>query len=226
MRSIYLVPALAILVLAGCGVSEPDDQQWKQPSAYIWPAEIGTKLQYRVEKTPNGLRIGADPNDTVFTNDMTVERSDSSYNGVPMYELRESRGGWRFWRHYLAVGDTVIARNEAFPADLLLVGPLEQGRTWVCGYQVDTIPWQATVIDRYAWKKVEGRVYKNVIEVEYKPVVSPIQESWTRLYAEGIGPIQTVKNYSPLRDTTAEPALPQVERSVLIDASIPLPNAN
>jgi len=225
MRTLYFLPICAALLLGACGVSEPDNAQWQHPSAYIWPAEIGAKLQYRVEKTPNGLRLGADP-DTVFTNDMTVEQSDSLYNGVPMYELRESRGGWRFWRHYLAVGDTVIARNEAFPADFLLIGPLEPGHTWVCGYQLDTIPWQATVIDRYAWKKVEGRVYKNVIEVEYKPVVSPIQESWTRLYAEGIGPIQTVKNYSPLPDAASQPLLPQVERSVLIDASIPLPNSN
>ncbi len=211
----YGLLLIAIATFAtGCGVTEPSQESWSSVASFAWPADTTAQMRYRVDHFPYGKAVPSD------FSEVSARRSTETYNGVPMYELRNEASGSRFWLRYLVVHDTLITRNEKFPADYALVAPLEKGRSWICGHTLDTIAWRATVVERYSYRKVEGRVYKNVIEVEYRPEVSPIRESWVRYYAEGIGPVQTIKNFDADPNASESSLLPTVEQTVLISSNV------
>lgn len=211
IRSLQRGLLLGIALLAGCGVTEPDEAAWTNVAAYSWPADTAAFMRYRVEKI-------AERN--FDTSDITTRISSKSFRGEPMFELVRKNQQSQFNLRFLPLQDTLVTQGEKFPAEYALVAPLVKGHSWICGYQVNS-PWRATILERYAYRKIEGRVYKNVIEVEYKPTVDPVQESWIRFYAEGIGPVQTTKhNILPLVDTLVDvPTLRPYTREVLISTS-------
>jgi len=210
-RSVWLGLVALILPCAACGVSEPSDDPWQDVSSFSWPQDTNTVMRYKVNKFPFNQVV----------EEFAEERprgTDQLYNGIPMFRMEQSDRPYGAWLLYAVTRDSLITRSDRFYDDIALVRPLVKGHSWTCGYELDSIPWRATIIDRYAYWKVDGRVYRNVIEVEYRPAQTPSQQwwSWVRFYAEGVGPVQTIKNVY----NNPEQTLPQVEtKSVLISST-------
>jgi hypothetical protein len=187
--------AAAAMTLASCGVTAPDEIRWKDVSAYSWPADTVTTMQYKIVAHDN-------INNTTDTTlaDISTALSTTMYRGVPMYSLREKGGNASLRKLFLPLKDTLITKNLEFDVRYALVAPLEKGHSWICTYADDaeTEPsWRAKVIERFAYRKVEGNVYRNVIEVEYTPlIINPNghASTWVQFYAEGIGVVQTIQN--------------------------------
>jgi len=205
------------LILAGCSATGPDDSAWQNVADYSWPTATGTLLRYRVE-----TKI-----DTVFTT-ATTEGSDSLYHGHSMYRLDDPSTSSRIQLLYLPLKDTLVVRFEEFGGKYLLVGPLEKGHTWISGYSddADTTPsWQATVIDRYSHLQLEGKLYDNVVVVQYKPLAASRQgEYWIRFYAQGEGPIQTIQHFPLAPDSLRSGPPASIEelttkRTVLVETT-------
>ena len=220
--ALLLAAALGVLS-SGCGVTEPDQARWQNVSAFSWPVQTGSYLKYRVDKR-NSV---TDLIETSFR-EIKPEMSQELYQGSrTMYLLHQSDNGRdrsiATSTLFLPLTDTLITERGAIPAKYALVAPLEVGRTWNCTYAdaAETVPsWSATVVDRYSYRKVEGIVYKNVIEVEYRRLPPADPAMWVQFYAEGIGPIQTIK-YSAASPTPSEGQSPSAveEQAVLIETS-------
>ena len=202
--------AIASVNLGGCGVSEPSDEPWREVARFSWPQDTTAVLEYQIRN----IEYGQVTSEKFIK--LRAHASADTYNGAPMYELEQSDRGPALWMRYATSSDTLVTRNGSFPADAALAAPLIKGHSWICGSNGLT-PWRATIVERYAWRKIDGRVYQNVIEVEYRPDRPPVQEWWVRLYAEGLGPIQTVKNYNPNPERFDTPI---EERTVLVSSSV------
>lgn len=202
--------AMALLLIAGCGVSEPSAEPWRDVARFSWPRDTTAVLEYQIKN----IEYGQVTSEKFIK--LRARASSERYNGLSMYELEQSDRGPALWMRYATSADTLVTRNGSFPADIALTTPLVKGHSWVCGYN-GNISWRATIIERYAWRKVDGKVYQNVVEVEYRPEQEQVQEWWVRLYAEGLGPIQTVKNFNPNPERTQTPI---EERTILISSSV------
>jgi hypothetical protein len=220
--AMLLAAALGV-VACGCGVTEPDQARWQNVSAFSWPVQSGSYLKYRVEK-----RNSVTDSIETSVREIKPEISDELYENLqPMYLLHQRDNdrdrSIATSTLFLPLTDTLITERGAIPAKYALVAPLEVGRTWNCTYAdaAETVPsWSATVVDRYSYRKVEGTVYKNVIEVEYRRLPPAEPAMWVQFYAEGIGPIQTIK-YSASSPTPSEGQSPRAveEQAVLIETS-------
>lgn len=207
-RLSLLFSGVALLLVAGCGVSEPSDDPWRDVARFSWPQDTTALMRYKKEQFKYG-RL-----QTEQFSDAQPRLSEETYNGTRMFVLQTDESA-QSWTRYVATHDTLITRRDRFPGDIALAAPLVKGRSWICGS--DTTPWRATVLERYAFRKVDGIVYQNVIEVEYRPDNAAPSISWVRFYAEGVGPVQTIKN---VYDNPGQ-TLPEVEqRTVLISSSV------
>jgi len=215
--------SMAATLISSCGVTEPDQARWQDVAAYSWPVESGSYLKYRVEK-----RSAFSDSVEKSVREIKPNISTELYKGIwPMYLLHQRDNdkdrSIATSTLFLALKDTLITERGAIPAKYALVAPLEKGHSWTCTYadQAETVPsWSATVVDRYSYRKVDGNIYKNVIEVEYRRLSPAEPAMWVQFYAEGIGPIQTIKYTA----TTASPSEGQTaraveEQSVLIETS-------
>ncbi len=187
----YPLSALALLcaaALGGCDVTQPSEAPWSDVRAYSWP--VDKVLTYRVDDLANGSK----PEEIQLKTHLA--HADSVHtNGERFYELKQE--GNRAPRLFLPMKDTLVTRNIGFPAELALVAPLVKDHSWICGYSIDGVPWKATILERYSFRKIDGTIYQNVIEVEYRPqsiTGNDEIEIFTRFYAEGKGMVQAVES--------------------------------
>lgn len=227
----YLLPMLAPLcavVMGACDVTQPDRNPWEDVRAFSWPAN--KVLKYQVYNLATGSPVAGDSIE--ITTKIASPATAVYWNGERFYEMKQRRNNDPADNArplFLPLRDTLVMRGGDFRSDLALVAPLAKGHSWSCG--LDTVvssagdvivPWQATILERYSYRKVEGVVYTNVIEVEYRPefvVGNNAMEIWTRFYAEGKGVIQTIRSYVP-RPARPEdpPAIPKpTARTVLVE---------
>jgi hypothetical protein len=231
------VLALAAMVILGaCGVTGPDETPWQNVAAYSWPTAEGTFMRYRVEV--NSQIVNGTPKDS--TSAMTIEQADDTFHGELMYRLNNTDRVFSQRVLFLPTRDTLFVGNgdagrEEFGGTYHLVAPLQRGHSWISGYKYDgdSIPkWKATILERLSHLQLAGiegapKQYRNVVVVKYEllDTAAPDYGSyWIRYYAEGQGPIQTIKNIVLRRDASGViPTLPYeaqfITRTVLIESS-------
>ncbi len=209
---------LGTLLLASCGVTEPDASPWQNVEDFSWPKQAGITMKYRTIQA-----------DTVTgESEVTVDLGSAvdatrMYNGRQMYVLSDPLKTPTSQVHYLPTHDTLIVKQDVIGATFALVSPLEKGHKWVAAYgpQGDTA-LVAEVIELFSYRKVEGRVYQNVVVVKYNRIrrLSSIypNEEWIRFYAQGVGEIMTIRNIYP-ESTLSNPLPQQEQRRVLIETS-------
>jgi hypothetical protein len=229
-----LVALAAVVVLGACSVTGPDETPWQNVAAYAWPTTAQTFLRYRVEETYPELKESVDSVRVVQWDEnlqgtKTYHPHDSS---AKMYQLQNTGRIVSQRVLFLPTTDVLYVGNgdagrEEFGGTYHLVAPLQRGHTWISGYKDDaeTIPkWRATIIERLRSMELEGQQYKNVLVARYELVDSTAPDYgsyWVRYYAEGEGPIQTIKYIALRRDPSGKiltlPTDTQIARTVLIN---------
>jgi hypothetical protein len=212
-----LLLATVSLTIGACDVTGPDTTPWENTSSFSWPIGLGKRI-VRYEKTDmdSGLVVTVD---TVYFDMSEQTTNEKVFAGQPMYMLDQRQGSSKHF--FLPLKDTLVIFDQT-PATLALVAPLEKGSSWNCAFDADNTPtWKATIVERYAYRNVEGKVYRNVIEVKYEPMVARYINaglSWVRFFAEGVGPVQTIQLFNTLPSSPGTPAKQEtIERRVLID---------
>jgi len=214
LGKLLLLPVAGI-VLAACGVTEPDEAAWQSAASYSWPVGAGKReLSFRNELSGDHGLVPVDTSVFVMEAEAMTEQM---FAGQLMYKLDQQHRSRNFY--FLPMQDTLIIFDQ-LPATVALTTPLEKGHEWICEF-ADSIPsWKATIVERYSYRNVQGTIYRNVIEVKYEPLTpSEIDEghSWVRFFAKGVGPVQTIKL---LNTFSSDPSLPDksvpVERMTLI----------
>lgn len=169
--------------------------------------------------------------DTVILKELTVENgadlnSVSTHNGQSMYVLADySDGNWTVGEglHYLPLQDTLFVANDLGGIEFALVSPLKKGQSWVAAYTAakDTSV-VAEIIELFSYRKVEGITYKNVVAVKYRTFAasaSATKSEWIRLFAEGVGEIETIRNDYPQSTSSSEPLPERKQSTVLVETS-------
>lgn len=211
----YPLSALALLcaaALGGCDVTQPSEATWSDVRAYSWP--VHKVLTYRVDDLQSGEKKQIEIKTSLAT---TADSTTTHWNGDRFYELKEDRS--HAPRLFLPLRDTLFTRHSEFPSDLALVAPLVKDHSWICGYSIDGTPWKATIMERYSYRKIDGTVYENVIEVEYRPQSASSDGEmpiFTRFYAEGKGVVQTIESRVDRPWGNQSPIPKQIEQRVLI----------
>lgn len=201
------------LLLSSCSVTEPDDTVWEDVRTFSWPTETGVSMKYRT--------FG----DTVIDN-ITIAKADAStepsanHYGQEMYVLGNADASRFDQVYFLPTRDSLIVKQEDFGGEIALLAPLEKGHRW---YSSADSAWEAEIIERFAYRKVEGTVYENVIAVKYrrKERLGGIYDDfeWIRFYAEGIGEVLTIRNKYPDSSSPSETLPRQDAVRVLIETT-------
>jgi hypothetical protein len=222
--------ALPLLLLAGllsaCDVNGPADERWLDVSSFSWPTDTQAVMRYITTKASSVTT------DTVRGRLMdSVDRKKLRYDltAINRWNLPDQI----YWldrlnstadQYFLPLKDTLITLHSDMQVTYALVAPLEKDHTWPCSYDDNNNPTQrARIIERYSYRKVAGKVYKDVIEVEYRPIIGDTTSFWVCFYAQGIGPIQIRKNHTTINSgntpdtgTTTE----MDEETVLIETNV------
>lgn len=214
---------LSTLLLASCGVTEPDATPWKNVADFSWPTTKGVTMKYQT------IQADTVSDESEVTVDIDISQGPASfYNGQQMYVMRSLTDTVKpitAQMHYLPLQDTlVVSQDNDIGAAYALVAPLEKGRRWVASYtnSGDTA-LVAEVIELFSYRKIEGTVYENVVAVKYSRLkrlsnIYPNAE-WIRFYAQGVGEIMTVRNVYPQESTLADPLPQQEQRRVLVETT-------
>ena len=201
------------LILSSCNVTGPDSAIWEDVSTFSWPTETGVTMKYRSIDTATSEE------------QVTVEIADpppfkEHLNG--MYMLKSDDPDLKYDRyvHFLPMQDRLLVEQDKIGTGIALLAPLEKGHRWYTS-ENENSKFEAEIIERFAYRKVDGKVYQNVVAVRYRKNLdgqSP-DEEYIRFYAQGVGEILTVENVYYNTNATSEP-LPEVKaRRELIETS-------
>jgi hypothetical protein len=208
------------LLLSSCSVTEPSDTVWEDVRTFSWPTDAGVSMKYR---TMAHTESGEDT--TISEIEVTIAQADASstigdHYGQRMYVLNNPDGLSFKQVHFLPTHDSLIVKQEDFGGEIALLAPLDKGHRW---YSSRDSAWEAEIIERFAYRKVEGTVYQNVIAVKYrrKEPLGGIynNEEWIRFYAEGIGEILTIRNVYPESNSPSQTLPRQEEMKVLVETT-------
>lgn len=215
LGKLMLLP-LAGILFAACGVTEPDTSAWQSADSYSWPIGNGKReLTFRNEM----IDSASVRTDTLVFDMEPMATEEREFGGRAMYKLDWQQRSTNYY--FLPLRDTLVILDQV-PATLALITPLVQKNSWICEFDaVDSTPtWRATIVERYSYRNVEGTIYKNVIEVEYEPLTKKDIDkgnSWVRFFAEGVGPVQTIKLFNTFSHNASLPDKSEpVERRILI----------
>lgn len=199
-RSIGVIWCAALLLataISACSITEPEGPT--TVAEFSWPTTPNLSMTYKKEsKNP---QLGS-----VDTSEehLTVQRSQAQFKGNTMFELYDTVSAAAARTRFLALNDTLIVYDN-LGCQYALVGAMEKGREWYSprrGFADDKPSWHAKIIERYDFKRVEGKTYNNVIAVRYTEVDSNKVETgkgvWVRLFAEGVGVVQEVSYSYPI----------------------------
>jgi hypothetical protein len=216
-----LVAAATSIALSACDVTQPDATPWQSTKSFSWPVGLGKRsLRFQNQSLDPSNATLARPDTLTF--DMDAEATNELlYDGQPTYKLDQQGRSTKYF--FLPLQDTLVIFDQV-PVTLALVAPLVKDHSWNCAFDAtNSATWSAKIVDRYSYRNVEGKVYKNVIEVEYSPLTKVDKDagtSWVRLFAEGVGPVQTIKLFSsPITDPSLHAKSEPIERRILIDNS-------
>ena len=199
------------LLLTACTVTTPDDSVWEDVSNFSWPTEIGTVMKYR-------KIVG----DTIKTEVVVIEQGKAGPGQDQLADylmLKDTTLVTPPRVYFRANRDTLRAIKDDIGMDMELVAPLEKGHTWYTESTTLGVTWKAEIIDRYAYRKIEGTVYPNVIAVKYRRYDAngtPDSEEWIRFFAEDVGEILSIRNLYPVSSSPAQILPQQMERRELI----------
>lgn len=204
------------LLLTSCGVTSPDETIWEDVSNFSWPTEVGTLMKYR-----SVSELGS------FTQEIIIDTNSSPTSNelVGTYILNYDPDKVNGQVYYRPSKDTLIVlREEELSAEIALLAPLVKGHEWYSynSTDEDNNIWRAEIIERYAFRKVQGTTYENVIAVKYRKYTNgldapPEKDEWIRFYAEGVGEIMTVKNTYPSSNAPSEVLPQQTSKRELIE---------
>jgi hypothetical protein len=199
--------------LTGCSVTGPDENVWTDVRDFSWSTEEGVSMKYR---TYEGDAISGEVTVTVNQSESLAE-----FRGQPMYMLYRPQAGQARQAHFLPLNsDTLVVNRMGFGGEFALVAPLEKGHRW---YSAADSTWVAEVIERFAYRKVEGKVYEDVVAVRYQRREllggANRDKEYIRFYARGVGDILTIVNVYPSSSSTAVALPTQEERTVLVERS-------
>lgn len=212
----------ATMLVASCGVTEPEDSAWQDVSRFAWP----TSSQMTYVKTVTSGNIS-----TIDTHYVSVV--SNAYNGRQMYMLDDKQESLPSRIRFVANRDSLITANERFGGTLPLLAPLDKGHSWVSGRWVsgsgknqDTVLWHATIIEKFAVLQLDGTQYKNVIGVKYESTEPDgTSQICFRYYAEGIGVIKTVQNtYQSQGQNPINPGAPTLAELQILTSTTAVQN--
>lgn len=210
----------ALLMLASCGVTEPNTEGWQDVSQFSWPTEVGTTMTFRksvgASGTPVDLHIDIQASDP--------DPANQTPYGTLDLVLVDTNVAAQNMVHFLSTQTVLVARQEEFGGyqALLLKSPLERGHRW---YTSSDSTWEAEVVDLYAWRKIEGELYENVVAVRYRETDpnNPdfrAEQEYIRFYAQGIGEVMTIRN-SFGKSSTGAPTTPTLEEKRVLVSTQP-----
>ena len=199
------------IILSSCNVTGPDADVWEDVSTFSWPTQTGVSMKYR--------STGYDPiKETDFTETEVVTVDISELDGQEMFVLSDPDKLTFQEVYYLPSKDRLIVKQEEFGEGIALLAPLEKGHKW---YTSQDSSWQAEIIERFAYRKVDGKIYQNVVAVRYRMKSNSLiyEPEYIRFYAQGVGDILTIRNVYLSTNVTSQP-LPQEEaRTELIETT-------
>jgi hypothetical protein len=179
-------------------VVEPDTAAWEDARAFSWPVGLGKTFQIHRD---DALDTDSPSSATLTFAVESPTTSKLSFGGQPMYRLKEQ--GPRTY-YFLPLKDTLVTSDE-MGMRISLTAPITKGHEWDCAFDASGNPtWHARIVDRFAYRNVEGTVYKNVVQVEYRPLDSQ-SITWVRFFAEGVGPVQTTCFITPTAAASVSP---------------------
>lgn len=214
---------LGLVLLGSCGVNDPDVSPWQNVADFSWPTQKGVTMKYRT------IQADTVSEESQLIVDLAdVKNTSMLYNGQQMHIMRklyDTTQTQTNQMHYLPLHDTLVVKQDNdLGSAYALVSPIEKGRQWVASYtnSGDTA-LVAEIIELFSYRKVEGRVYQNVVAVKYRRLkrlssIYPNAE-WIRFYAQGVGEIMTVQNVYPESSTLTDPLPQQEQRRVLIETT-------
>ncbi|MEO5928475.1 MAG: hypothetical protein ABIR47_00960 [Candidatus Kapaibacterium sp.] len=223
--------ALPVLLLAGllsaCDVNGPADERWLDVSSFSWPIDTQAVMRYVTTATNSvktdtvsvRLTDSMEKKKAALRNELTAINRWNLPDQIYTFDIANASD-----RYFLPLKDTLITLSSDMGVTYALVAPLEKDHTWPCSYDDNNNPTKrAKIIERYSYRKVAGKVYKNVIEVEYRPTVGDTTSFWVCFYAQGIGPIQILKNHTPISSGNTSDTAPTTEvdeETVLIETNV------
>ncbi|MCB0713199.1 MAG: hypothetical protein KDD67_12785 [Ignavibacteriae bacterium] len=204
------------LLITSCGVTSPDETVWGDVSKFSWPTQVGTLMKYR-----NVSDTGS------FTQEIVIDTNLSSNSSdlLGTYVLNNGPDALFGKVSYQPSKDTLYVYGEVgLSAEIALLAPLVKGHEWYSynSSDQDNNIWHAEIIERYAFRKVQGTTYENVIAVKYRKYENglnapPETSEWIRFYAEGVGEIMTVENTYPNSNAPSEVLPQQASKRELIE---------
>ncbi|MDB5035748.1 MAG: hypothetical protein JWQ98_2989 [Chlorobi bacterium] len=217
-----------ILLLAGllsaCNITGPEDERWLDVSSFSWPTDTQAVMHYKTVKasspSPSSYTVNIRLADSTDRRNATLKDKLTRINrwnlADQIYML--DKANYSHKEYFIPLKDTLIALMSEVGATYALVAPLDTGHTWYCSYGDDNNPTQqARIVERYSYRKIEGKIYKNVIEVKYSSVGSVSDTSfWVCFYAQGIGLIQRLKYQIPIKSDNAPDTTPIVEEETVL----------
>ncbi len=202
------------LLFQACGVTEPQSDVWQDVGSFSWPTESGTLMKFQV--TNQDQKTSED-----F---VTVDRAEegdqsSSHNGTPMYVLRDEQKAASVHVHFLPSYDSIFVKRDKFGSGLALVSPIEKGHRWIAS---ETSNFEAEIIELFSWRKIEGKVYENVVAVRYRKFDPETgdpedEKEYIRFYAKGVGEVMTITIDYPSADASVQTIPDQQLRRVLVE---------
>lgn len=215
---------LLALMVPACGVTEPDTGAFQDVRSFSWPTRTGTSMKYQTFlRSKQGV-------ETTTERWVTIEYADPSSSSFPyhygerMYVIDDTseQTSASTIVHFLPKPDSLIVKQGGFGGEIALLAPIEEGHRW---YSARDSSWQAEIVGLYAWRKVEGKVYENVVAVRYRRT-NPLggtydDEEYIRFFGEGVGEIMTIRNVYPESSSGASTVPRQDERTVLLETSTP-----
>jgi hypothetical protein len=196
--------AAGTVLLASCGVTDPEDSTWQDISHFAWPAS--SQMTYVETKTD---QIGSS------REEHEISIVPNVFNGRQMYMLFDKKTGISQRIRFLANRDSLIVANDPHFVSLPLLAPLDKGHSWTMTNSDNDVVWQATIIEKLSILQVEGRQYKNVVGVKYESTQADGQHIKFQYYAEDIGLVKTVENIYPSRASADPLNLTWTEQQVL-----------
>lgn len=211
------------LVIASCGVTEPDDSPWQNAGSFGWPTTPGVTMKYLTVVSTDTSEEGTSSTVTIDIGGLDDPYSPT-YNGQAMYVLNDEDGTPTTNVHFFPMQDSLIIEQDEVGAKVALTTPIEKGNTWVASYQNGKAKWVAEIIELFAYRNVEGTTYEDVVAVRYTHPedwtggTNTGKEEWIRFYAKGVGEILTINNTFP-ESTLPNPIPSREKQRVLLETN-------
>ena len=206
------------LLFQACGVTEPQSDVWEDVGSFSWPTESGTLMKFQLTKAEVDGKLTT--LDEFVTVEMTTEEDeDAVIDNRQMFALIDDKKFALNHVRFLPTADTLYVKRDIFGSGLALVAPIEKGHRWLTS---EIGNYEAEIVELFSWRKIEGKVYENVVAVRYRKLDPETdnpqnKDEYIRFYAKGVGEVMTIKISYPSADAPVQTIPAQDERRVLLE---------